>query len=269
MNIHNMLHYEEKGKIAIEKEETLRLIIGVLGLLLPFLLYFSVMLYSNYNEVLPSISHYYFTRGSFFLHLVVIIFSLLLIVYKGYDPVDFWVSSIAGLAGLTLLFFPTSNIQDYIQNNPFDTELINSVQDVAITKMKSSETETIHLISAALFFLSLAFMSTFLFTRVKPFQSKEKVYPTKGRIIQNGIYYCCGGLIILSIVIMILGHKTKLIDTVFYEKNHLTFWLECVALFAFAVSWLFKSNMLIKGHVRTAEEFAMEEKKQEDNVVTV
>ena len=40
MNIHNMLHYEEKGKIAIEKEETLRLIIGVLGLDLRFLLYF-------------------------------------------------------------------------------------------------------------------------------------------------------------------------------------------------------------------------------------
>ena len=215
----------------------------------------------------PSISHYFFPRGSFFLHLVVIIFSLLLIVYKGYDPVDFWVSSIAGLAGLTLLFFPTSNIQDYVKNNPYDAELINSVQEVAITKMKNSETEMIHLISAALFFLSLAFMSTFLFTRVKGFQSKEKVYPTKGRVIQNGIYYCCGGLIILSIVIMVLGHKTKLIDTAFYEKNHLTFWLECVALFAFAVSWLFKSNMLIKGRVRTAEEVAME-KKQKGNMVT-
>ncbi|TDO29453.1 hypothetical protein [Sediminibacterium goheungense] len=255
MNIRELLHFEEEGKIALKEEKTLRLIVGILGMLLPFLLYFSVAIYSDYYSVMPSISHYYFTRGSFFLHLVVIIFSLILIIYKGYDQADFWLSSTAGFAGLLLLFFPTDNIEDYLCGKDYLLDLKNRPPDLVITQMKNSSTANIHLISAAIFFLSLAIMSIFFFTRVRPRASKETVYLTRGRVIQNRIYYVCGFFIITPLVIMILAGTTSLIDPVYYETNHFTFWLECIALIAFAFSWFTKSNTIIKGSVIKESEY--------------
>lgn len=186
MNIRELLHFEEEGKIALKEEKTLRLIVGILGMLLPFLLYFSVAIYSDYYTVMPSISHYYFTRGSFFLHMVVLIFSLILIVYKGYDEGDFWLSSAAGLAGLLLLFFPTDNIEDYLCGKEYLFDLKNRPPDLVITQMKNSSTANIHLISAAVFFLSLAIMSIFFFTRSGP------EHPKKRFILPEVEYYRTG-----------------------------------------------------------------------------
>ena len=57
----------------------IRKTIGILGILLP-----GILLFTN-NELLPSLSHYYYTPGALFFIAILAAFGLFLISYKGYN----------------------------------------------------------------------------------------------------------------------------------------------------------------------------------------
>ena len=163
--IHKMLHvdYNRIDNIALSNQVTLRRLVGILGMALPLLLFFFLLIDMGYSSPLPSISHYYFTRVCSIFVATLSILSVFLLIYKGEEPLDFYLSGTAGLFALCVVLFPTDNI-----NGPY-----------TVTILKISKFRMIfHYVSAAIFLSCLAAMSLFLFTKsdkpVKSLGSRKK-----------------------------------------------------------------------------------------------
>lgn len=232
----------------------LRRIVGILGIALPIVLIIGSMLFGGCAWFQDSISDYHNTNmRNVFVGLLSAI-SLFLFAYSGYDKLDFWMAKAVGVLGFMVAVFP-----DGLDDNEctiFPNQIIPPWM------------EYVHLFSAAIFFLILAYFSIFLFTKsekdndettkekgvaslavssVKIFFKKRKVVedikPEKAR--RNKIYRRCGYtmLICLALILVIFAFddfakKIEIICPVLI--------LETVALWAFGISWLIKGQFLIK-----------------------
>ncbi|MCL5244240.1 hypothetical protein M4I21_00360 [Cellulophaga sp. 20_2_10] len=228
-----MLHldYKRDDDIWLTNTQTLRKLIGILGIILPFFLFGFLWLTAEHTSILESISHYYYTRANPIFIIVVSIMAIFLMVYKGREPIDFYVSFIAGLFAILLLLFPTDNIAitccdadaaysvTYIQDNVWRVRF--------------------HYIAAAIFLLSLNYMSIFIFTR----SNKPKAERTKEKKQRNTIYKISGIVMLASLLVIMLG-LLKVIPEELYSQNHITFWMESVAIECFGISWLVKGETI-------------------------
>ena len=221
--------YEKTGDIALKNQKTLRKLVGVLGILLPLLVYLFLQVTDNFNSVLPSISHYYFTRAASLFEIIVSLLAVFLMIYKGEKFIDYILSTIAGLSALLMLIFPTDNLRGY-QDGKFD--------EVAVTFFTQSNFRpTFHYICAASFLLCLAFMALFLFTKTNPSKT-----PTKRKRIRNWVYIACGVNMLLALATAFLG---KFIFPEYYDTHNFTFWMEVVALESFGVAWMIKGEAVL------------------------
>lgn len=227
------LEFSSENTIWLSNGYTLRMLIGVLGMAMPLLLYLSLLIASGHNRPLDSISHYYFTRVAGIFIIIIGTLSIFLIVYKGKKPIDFIISSTAGVFALCVLLFPTSNIS----NICCDPDKNYSVTILQISKIR----EIFHYTSAGIFLMCLAFMSIFLFTK----SNKTPKERSSDKITRNRIYRTCG-VIMVAAVLVILAGFLKIIPRGFYEKHHLTFWMETVAVESFGFSWLIKGDTFFK-----------------------
>ena len=200
---------------------TLRKLIGILGMLLPFVCLFGGSLFRG-APVMDSISAYYHSNMQDVLVGLLVGISLFLMSYKGYERKDMRVAIISGIAGLGIAIFPCES-------------RIEPDLAVGIFQLRPPIAEYLHYGSSALFFILLGINSYFLFT----LSDKEK--PTKQKRIRNGIYRACGliifaSLLTLAILAMTLGDK--MLTTAW------TFVFETVMLLAFGISWLVKGETL-------------------------
>ena len=157
-----------------------------------------------------SISHYYFTgMGNVFVGALCAV-ALFMFFYSGYDKWDDWAGNIAGFFAIGVAWFPTTEVGS------------------------SDLTGTIHLASAALFFLTLAIFSLFLFTR-------KGSKPTPQKLTRNKIYIICGLVMIACLVAIAIYFKVIHDDN---PRSGFVFWAETIALVAFGVSWLTKGGTL-------------------------
>ncbi len=76
------LDYANTNDIWLTDQQTLRKLIGILGMLLPILLWTFVFAVSGRTSELPSISHYYYTRANGVFIIVVSLLAIFLIIYK-------------------------------------------------------------------------------------------------------------------------------------------------------------------------------------------
>ncbi len=206
---------------------TLRKTIGVLGIAMPFILCIGTLLIGHCHQIQNSISHYYYTNtGDVFVG-ILCAYSLFLIAYKGYDLQDNIVTSIAGVFALGVAFFPTT------QNIDCDC----SVLQLAPIPRRIS----VHYISAALFFLSLAYISFFLFT-------KGDNNPSPQKRIRNRIYKICAISMLLCLILIAIIQNVDSLSNLVTEYK-LVFFLESIALFAFGISWLIKGEMILQDKV--------------------
>ena len=230
------LDYSKKDDIWLSNQKTLRKLVGILGMLLPLLLYLFLIVAVEYYSPIESISHYYYTRVS---SIFVIIFSLLaifLIIYKGELMKDFFISTLAGVLALCVIMFPTYNIH-VTEGMP---------ENLVVTVLNKNEfRENLHLFSAGAFLLCLAYMSIFIFTRPHAV-SKNVARSRKG--MRNGIYRTCGIIMILAILVMVAGFKIPAFED-WYNDHHMTFWMEVLAVESFGISWLIKGETLFKDKV--------------------
>jgi hypothetical protein len=151
-------------------------------------------------------------------------FGIFLLTYKGYTKVDKIASNLAGLCAICVALFPTGE---------------NSDLQCSLFKLASSEFRTsIHYGSAAIFFIILAYISFFLFT-------KSSGHKTRQKIIRNRIYRVCAIVIVLSILLIFIYDNVPSI-TEKYSIYKPVFCLESVALFAFGFSWLIKGESLFQ-----------------------
>ncbi len=206
---------------------TLRKAVGILGIFLPLALLAGNYFIGNCCQVQSSISHYYYTVvGDLFVGTMCAI-ALFLMTYKGYNNIDHFATTLAGMFALLVAFFPTNEWSGCLCINPHRT-LDNSTLRNAI-----------HLTSASLFFITLSLISIFLFTKSTGHKTKEKK-------TRNKIYVACGIIMLFSIAliasVMLLPSPLK--ENL--ETYRPVFILEWVALLAFGSSWLVKGEFILK-----------------------
>jgi hypothetical protein len=197
----------------------LRKSVGWIGIGLPFVLMFGVFIVFRGPLTLYSISQYYYTGMRDVMVGALSAIALFLFFYKGYNEWDRWSSNLAGLAGLLIGIFPT------------------------VQEGKQDLSGNIHFISATIFFVTLACMSLFLFTK-----KGKDAGPNQQKDRRNLVYRICGIVIIACLIA--LGVFYKFFDK---ETSRFVFWIETLALVAFGASWLVKGGAM----------FADEEKKKE------
>ena len=221
---------------------TLRKTIGILGITFPIALIIGSVVLFGCQEVQGSISAYYHTDMRNLFVGVLCAIGLFLFTYTGYDSTDATAGNIACLFALGVAFCPTS------YGGPINSCISELHPDGIIS--------TIHFISAAGLFLTLAFFSICRFTKTtkkpescwKRLQIKKYEHRATGRkLIRNRIYIACG-LIMIACILMIGVYK-MLGSTAAGEalsKVKPVFWLETLALWAFGVSWLTKGRTIFK-----------------------
>ncbi|WP_298351779.1 hypothetical protein [Runella sp.] len=218
-------------KVSAE-QDTLRIVVGILGVLLPIVLWISLAIVSCYTKPLESISHYFYTRVSSVFVITMSLLAVFLIIYKGKRRRDFLLSLIAGIAALLAVFFPTTNLAprcchpDYLYSITYiDPEKI---------------WETFHFASAGVFLGCLAIMSIWRF----PAKDSSDEHPIKRDRV---LYVVCGIIMLVAMLIIFLGSNGIIFDKRDFEyPNAGTFWLESVAVWAFGYSWLLKAGFFSK-----------------------
>lgn len=234
---------EEDNNIWLHSTFALRQIIGIQGMLLPLLLWGSVACTDSRKQPLESFSHYYYTRfGSLFV-ISISLLAYFLIVYKGKKPIDWVLSSVAGVAALCVILFPTSNLM----------ESCNSAKYCVTVLHPNEGRETFHLVCAGVFLLCLAALSFFRFPR----NDWPSLPSGKWKPLRNKVYRICGVIMFLCVFAMWIGKQEHIWPryNLWYEANELTFYLEAVAVESFGVAWLLKgvsSSWRWKKHRREA-----------------
>lgn len=206
---------------------TLRKAVGILGMILPVLLFTGYFLFEKDCTFPPSISHFYYTdMGNWFIGTLCAV-SLFLFSYNGYDTADKIASKIAGLFALLVAMFPTQ-FGSYAD-----------MQCSRISNTGSGISNIIHYISASVLFLTFAFFSLIQFTK------SNKSHMAGQKKIRNRIYIVCGWVILLCIVgITLISFIDPLYEKV--KKYKPTFTLETIALLAFGFSWLIKGETFFR-----------------------
>lgn len=155
-----------------------------------------------------SISETYYTRAGAVFMIILGACSVLLMFYDGYDKMDDIINTTAGIFGLLICLFPCGT----------DAERVGTFQ------VPVEISSAIHNISAVVFFLILAYVSLFQFTKSNGNMTEKK----KKR---NVIYRVCGVGMIASFAILLL------------PSFCIQVWLiEMFALSFFGISWLTKAN---------------------------
>ena len=183
----------------------LRVMIGWLGMLLPWIVVILIGYFPN------SISATWYSNACTPFMIILGSASLLLISYKGYEKIDDIILTCSGIAGLGICLFPCSI--------PAVTGKIGTFM------IDSKVSNIIHLIFAIIFFVLLAYNSYFLFTKCSCELTKKKK-------IRNIIFRVCGIGMVASFGILLL------------PPFHIKVWLmETIALFFFGVSFLTKADI--------------------------
>ncbi len=243
-----MQHQEikETKEYMLISYKTMRKAVGWLGMLLPFALlllnYFineTNLLNNNWfvktecqsqyeaqSSWKSSISHYYYTTvGELFTGTLCAV-ALFMFSYKGFPKnknekglSDSLMTNLAGAFALGVVLFPTSSS--------------TCISDNIRSFLSSDNTGYIHLTSAALFFVTLAFMSIINFRRTET----VGVY---GQTPRDKLYFWCGIAMFLCLALLV-------VYIAFFEgwfmDLHPVFSLEALALQAFGLSWLTKGGV--------------------------
>jgi hypothetical protein len=213
---------------AVISFRTMRRMIGVLGIALPIILFAWSVLLTKEHFLLDSISSYYHTNLRDVLVGILCAVSFFFFALNGYDELDFLAYKVASASALGVAFFPA-----FIKSevNPH----------IHIAPNLSAATNAVHCTCAALFFLTLAFISAFLFTKTSKGNTRADM--TGRKRARNGVYVACGSAIFACIVLLLI--LNLLPDSSPILRIDPVFWIEAVALFAFGFSWLVKGEVLL------------------------
>ena len=211
--------------------QTLRKTIGWLGILLPAAMILGNAVFGYCYTIQSSVSHYYYTlTGNLFTGILCAV-ALFLIAYKGYNRLDQLASTMAGGFALLIALFPT-NMETLAAQNT------DKLSCVVFELPTNTLRNTVHYVSAGLFFLTLAFISWALFT-------KGEAHPTHQKQLRNRVYRTCSLLIVVCICLIgLYGIWGERRDAISRLKP--VFFLEWIALLAFGTSWLIKGELLLK-----------------------
>lgn len=216
---------------------TMRKTIGILGMTLPFML-----IIGNCFNVLPSISHFYYSDVAVVFIGVLFTFGLFLFSYRvprsDFDR-DNLLTNIAGVLAILVALVPTG------LDSCESCGLAPNAHHADVFK------NSVHLGSAFLFFVIMAIMSYFFFTKGISKEEERLTDRTKlplakqRKISRNRVYRICGiimGVLLLVLIIWFLLVKAEVVAK--KDANNVVFWIETGLLLAFGFSWLVKGKAL-------------------------
>src|SRR4051812_40712027 len=90
---------------------TLRNLIGICGMLLPFLLFITT------GKIEPSISDYFYTKSGDILVVSLSIIGVFLFTYNGYGWAERILTTIAALSSIAIAFCPTASVREHAANS--------------------------------------------------------------------------------------------------------------------------------------------------------
>jgi hypothetical protein len=198
---------------------TLRKLVGLLGAGLPFIMALGGWLLFR-TAIQSSISGYYYTGMRNVFVGILCAIGVFLVSYHGYNRADFIAGKLGGLFAFGIALFPTTPEANV---SPHD-RLIGGV----------------HLTCAALFFLTIAGFSLFLFTKTDPSRP-----PTARKLQRNRVYIACGSVILGCLGLIAINGLTE-DGTIIPVAVHPVFWLETAANLAFGISWIVKGEAILK-----------------------
>jgi hypothetical protein len=213
----------------------LRKSVGLLGFALPIVLILGSIFLGNCNEIQSSISDYYHTKMRDVFVGIICAIALFLFSYKGYvdDKRDNIAGTLASFFALGVAIFPTS------------PDKIVPLCDVPSCNIPAVITNPfishLHFVFATSFFLVLTYFSLFLFTKTKNIKTQ-----TKQKKMRNSIYKICGYIMLACIALIAIYFFLLEKSYPSLSKYDPVFWLETIALWAFAISWLIKGELLLK-----------------------
>lgn len=193
----------------------LRVAVGLLGFFLPWIVLLLCVIYGCAPEghLFPdSISATYYFDPTITPFMIILgAAGIILICYRGYTWVDDLVNTLTGIFAWCICLFPCFN---------------GGFGHVGTFQVPVEISGWIHNISAALFFILLAYNVLFLFT-------KSSGEMTRNKKIRNIIYYICGG-----------GMLASLVGTFFVRGFYAgTWWVEAIALMFFGIAFLTKADV--------------------------
>ncbi len=218
-----------------------RAIIGIIGIVLPFIFIIGETFFLRGGvHVRGSISAYYHTsmRDVFVAGLCVIGFFLITYMSGQTKTFDFWLSLVAGVAVLIVVFFPT--MRPHLLADAPRCGTTPMPQGCSPFQQQFGETwvARVHFISAAVFILSLAAMCFFVFAKG---EKDHKNSPRMAAIVR-----LCGWLILGAVAWAIVG---KVLKVTVWELTPL-YLAEVVSVWAFAAAWILKARDLRKALAR-------------------
>ena len=199
----------------------LRLGVGVLGMALPFVIGIGYAWQAGELVLLHSISGAYYTGMRDILVGSLCAIGVFLICYR-YARADNLLSTLAGLAAITVALFPTT---------PKGDQLLVSAKDDA--------TGIVHGVAAIALFLILAAFCFFLFPR-----STAPDLQTTRKKTRNVIYYLSGTLIVAGLGLAALGDL--ILPGSVVNSIRPLWWGESLAVFAFGIAWFTKSITIFR-----------------------
>lgn len=213
---------------------TLRNLIGLSGMLLPFVLLWTTRRSMDDILVEPSISDYYYTSNGDVLVVLLSVLGVFLFTYKGYDHkwLERGLTLLAAVCAIGIAFSPTATKRssDYS---------VHSTRDEVPSLFGLEQ----HLIFAALFFVSLAVISLVYFPRT----DKSSLRTAGGQMTQkakrNVVFIVCGWIMVACVVLLFTYFAFASVR-VMVGDFPVIFTLETVAVEAFGLSWLTKGETL-------------------------
>jgi len=232
---------------------SLRRVLGVLGMGLPFLLYLGGLAIYGV-PLLSSVSAYYHSPARDILVGTLCAIGVFLLCYRGFEPLpgerltDRRVSFVAGLGALGVAFLPTRRtcpeeelVCAVLPCRPVcghegacpDIRLSSLWSDLACTE---NTLWALHVVATVLFLGALAVMALVNFRRTGP------LAPSPDKIRRNRVYALCGTSILVFGVLA--GWASFMDEDSFYGLANPVFWFEAGAVFFFGVAWFVKGEVL-------------------------
>lgn len=201
-----------------------RRVLGTLcGLLAPCSLLFGFI---GWKHNLPgwymSISSTYYANSKIFMIGLLCATSIFFFAYKGYDLRDRVCSLVQAIAAIGIVIFPCATL--------------GIPERVGLFCLSVHISNIIHCIMAATLFLAFDFNILFLFTL-------GNGEPTERKKLRNKIYYICGGIIFVFMVLQGFRLQVSKILPVWFP---LTWFNEFMMLESFAFAYIVKSSAIGK-----------------------
>ncbi|MFV0428187.1 MAG: hypothetical protein ACK5KO_01970 [Arachnia sp.] len=211
--------------------------IGYLGLFLPWALVIWTLL--NREPFLGSISDYYHSPMRDVFVGTMIALAVFLWSYRGYQRApgqwlsDAWTARVASVSAALLAISPV----DSSGGDAVGSSLTDDACTLVSCLIGAYPADRLHVAAATIFFVALTLFCLVLFPRAAA--------DTPARQVRRRIYQACG--LVMAACLILIAAWFLVEDTTLggaLARYSPVFWLEAVAIWAFAVSWMAKGKAL-------------------------